>query len=125
MTLGEQIKKYRDEHKISLRSFARATNLSPTYISYLEKGETQRGTAPVPSIDTYKAVANAMGMTTDDLVRLVDDVVCINTDEKAPAYKGERDYSPALKKIVDELCALPDDQLDKLLTLIRSAKDIL
>ena len=41
MYLGELIKKYRNENKISQRDFAKTCNLSHTYIAALEKNIDQ------------------------------------------------------------------------------------
>lgn len=46
-------------------------------------------------------------------------------DEETPADEGERVYSPALQAIIDELYGMTDEQLDKLLLLIQSAKKVL
>lgn len=42
MFLGEIVKKYRLEHKISMDEFARLSGLSKGYISMLEKNENPR-----------------------------------------------------------------------------------
>lgn len=78
MTLGQKIIEYRQEHELSVRAFARMANLSPTYVSYLETGKTQRGNHPVASIETYKSVAKAMKMKLDDLLCEVEDEVAVN-----------------------------------------------
>ena len=89
MTLGEFINTYITEHKISRRAFARLTGLSVTYISYLINGETQRGLAPVPSIDTYKVCAKAMGLDTDELVRMVDDDIAWGQQKNPTTANGD------------------------------------
>lgn len=78
MTLGQKIALYRQEHELSVRAFSRMSGLSPTYVSYLEAGKTQRGNPPVASIDTYKSVARAMKIQLDDLLAEVEDEVAIN-----------------------------------------------
>ena len=102
MTLGEKIREYREQHDISLRAFSRLCGLSPTYISYLEKGITQRGKAPVASIETYRVVAKAMGKDVDALIREVDDMVSINSN-KPP---------------------IPDDELEELLYTLSNRSDL-
>lgn len=78
MTLGECIKQYRDAHGISQRKFAQMTGLTNTYISFLERNQNAKGDAPIPSIETYKVVASAMGITVDKLVAMVEDKVVVN-----------------------------------------------
>lgn len=102
MTLGDAIKTYREEHGISLRAFARLTGLSPTYISYLEKGQTQRGNKPIASIETYRVVAKAMGKDIDEFIREVDDVVSVNSHPKEKDAETGPNIRTA-KKIADSL----------------------
>lgn len=79
MKLGELIVKYREDHGMSLRAFSRACGISPTYLSMLEKGVNGRGSVPVPSVETYKSIARAMGMDVDQLVRTVEDNVDLSS----------------------------------------------
>ena len=73
MFLGEIIKAYRDEHGLSMQDFASLSKLSKPYISQLEKNKNPKtGDAIVPSPDTFQKVATAMGITFDDLIRMVD-----------------------------------------------------
>ena len=73
MFLGEIIKAYRDEHGLSMQDFASLSKLSKPYISQLEKNRNPKtGDAIVPSPDTFQKVATAMGITFDELIRMVD-----------------------------------------------------
>lgn len=80
MPLGDAIAQYRKEHDMSLRAFARSTGLSATYISMIEKGVNARGSIPMPSVDTYRAIAKAMGLSLVELFSIVDE------DEYKPYY---------------------------------------
>lgn len=95
MTLGEVITEYRHEHDLSMRAFARAAGLSVTYISSLENGVTQRGNKPTPSLETYRAIAKAMGMDIDSLLRRIDDDIKI-----MPTSAGEHKLSPRKQEAV-------------------------
>lgn len=75
MTLGEIIKKYRDDNVMSMDSFARLSGLSKSYISVLERNITPHGNQPSPGIDTYRAVAKALGIDVNELIRAVDDEI--------------------------------------------------
>ena len=75
MTLGECINNYLNDHKMSMRSFATLSGVSHTYISYIINGKTASGAVPVPTIDKYKAFAQAMGMNVNDLIAMVDDKI--------------------------------------------------
>lgn len=81
MTLGEYIKEYRTTHDLSTRAFARAAGLSPGYLSQLESGAHPRTGEPItPTIRTYKGVAQATGVTLDELCRRVDGRIHIEAD---------------------------------------------
>ena len=81
MTLGEYINTYCHEHNISMREFAKMSGVSHAYISMIVNGKTPRGNAPTPSIDKYKAIASAMGITLDQLLRAVNDNVSLSDSE--------------------------------------------
>lgn len=72
-TLGTVIKNYRKEHGLSMQDFAELSGLTKGYISRLESNKGYgHDRAPVPSINTYKNVAQAMRITLDELIRMVD-----------------------------------------------------
>lgn len=72
-TLGTIIKKYRDEHGLSMDAFAELSGISKGYISMLEKNINPRtGKSITPSLDTYNAVAKALKIDLDKLLSMVD-----------------------------------------------------
>lgn len=74
MFLGEIVKKYRLEHKISIDEFARLSGLSKGYISMLEKNENPRTKKPIsPSIDTIKQVSEVTGIDFNEIIEMLDD----------------------------------------------------
>ena len=82
MKLGELIRDYREQHSLSLRAFSRAANLSATYVSMIERDLNGRGKMPVPSVETYRAIAKAMGLDVSDLIRMVDDKIDLSPERK-------------------------------------------
>lgn len=62
MKIGEIIKKYIDEHQMSVREFARNANLSNTYISNLVNGADKN-----PSLVAMNKIASAMGISSQEL----------------------------------------------------------
>ena len=82
MTLGEVIYNYRKKHGLSMDKFSDLSGLSKAYISILERNRTPRGSVPSPSIDTYRNVAKAVDMDVDELIRLVDDNILLESHEK-------------------------------------------
>lgn len=88
-TIGTLIKKYREEHNLSMEEFGRKCGLSKAYISLIERGKNTRSDKPiVPSIDTVKAIADALGLDVDTLLNSTDpnQVIRINS----PQRKGVR-----------------------------------
>ena len=59
MRLGEYIKSYRDDHDMTMESFASKSGLTKGYVSMLEKGTNPRsGKEIVPSLETIRKVAD-------------------------------------------------------------------
>ena len=80
MKLGEYIKQYRQEHGLSMRSFAATCGLSVGYISMLENNRNPQTGEPItPSISSYRAVAEATGISLDSLIGIVDDKISIDS----------------------------------------------
>ena len=81
MKLGEYVNAYRLEHGMSQRAFATASGLTNGYISMLEKDRNPRTGEPIaPTIETYKKVAAATGISFDELIALVDDRILVNSE---------------------------------------------
>lgn len=78
MTLGEYIRTYRKEHNMSLRDFAELADLSPQYISNIEKGINNDGKPLSPTMTTYNKIAKATGISEGKLLSSVDDFVSVN-----------------------------------------------
>lgn len=87
MTLGDLIRQYREEHGLSQRQFAQICGLSNGYISLLELGYNRRTGKPVsPMLTQFHKLAKGMGMTIDDLIRILGDEVVIDLSASAEEY---------------------------------------
>lgn len=74
MKLGELLKSYRTEHKLSMDAFCELSDLTKGYISMLEKNEHPKSKKPiVPSYDTIEKIAKGMQISTEDLINMLDD----------------------------------------------------
>lgn len=97
MLLGDVIKEYRSKEKITLRDFSKMTGLSVAYINQLEKNLNPRTNREiVPSIDTFYKVAQAMGITLEDLSQLVDQnqpVALSYVSDQSCIYDDDKDIS--------------------------------
>ena len=100
MTLGDIVKNYRTEHGLSLREFSRISGVSNGYISMLEKNEHPKTKKPiVPSIEKMRCIANAMGMSFDSLLDMIDSDQPISIrKENAPAPSLTSSESDLLSK---------------------------
>ncbi len=73
MSLSEFLKNYRLDHNMSMDDFAQRSGLSKPYISMLEKNRNSKnGKAITPSIRTYKKIATAVGLSVDNLMRMLN-----------------------------------------------------
>ena len=74
MKLSEVVKKYRDEHGMSMDAFAKVCGLSKSYISMLENERNPKSGKPIiPTIITLKKIANGMNVDLDYLISETDD----------------------------------------------------
>jgi repressor LexA len=78
MKLGEIIKSYISEHDISVREFARKSNLSNTYISNIVNGSDKN-----PSLDVLGKIAKAMGLSSQQLFDCLDGEQAFAINQKA------------------------------------------
>lgn len=73
MYIGDFIKKYRQEHNMSMQEFANVTGLSKAYVGMLEKIYNPKTNQPIsPSIDKLNQIAKGVGITLDDLLQQLD-----------------------------------------------------
>lgn len=87
MTLGDVIKKYREEHSMSMEAFATKSGLSKAYISILEKNQHPTTGKPiVPSVKSMQSAANGMNMDVNDLFNIVDGYVTLSQSTDIPDY---------------------------------------
>ena len=87
MTYGDVILQYRNEHHLSQRAFSAKCKLSNSYIAFLENNRNPTtGKGIRPTIETLKKLASAMGMSTDQLLGMVDEdsQVIINSAGSLP-----------------------------------------
>lgn len=98
MTLGEFISKYRSEHNnMSIRAFARLTNLSPTYINNIERGTNNEGNRLSPTLLTYQRIADGLRIPLLELLLAVNDSVTINSE-----YTLEEQWIVSMYRRADE-----------------------
>lgn len=103
MILGDIILNYRNSFtpKMSQRDFAKKCGLSHTYIAALEKNIDPRTGKPIaPTLDTVKYISNGMGISIEEILKMLDDEQEFKMNEEAPKYHTEQYYmTPVYGKI--------------------------
>lgn len=84
MTIGELIRKYREENGLSQREFSVKSGVSNVTISMYEKNGINPKTGKPFSIgyETYAKIADAIGMNIDEMFELLGDDAMIDTIPK-------------------------------------------
>ena len=79
MTLGEIIREYRTEHRLSMEEFGNRIGASKQYISMLERNmNPSTGRPPKPTLEKIAAVASVVGEPLDALLRRLDGETAIS-----------------------------------------------
>ena len=103
MLLGDVILKYRKEHNISQRDFAKSCKLSHSYIAMLEKNIDSRTGKPIrPTLDTIKSVSQGIGCSVDDILKLLNDEQEISLSTKIDESKILGGLAADFDKLNDE-----------------------
>ncbi len=103
MKLGEIIKVFRKKNEMTMQEFANRAGLSKGYISMLEKSQhPQSHRRLVPSFETYLKVANAMSMSIDELVALLDDNETVRLNESSSSSPDAALAEQKIGKIIKE-----------------------
>lgn len=99
MILGDLIKEYRREHGYSMDQFAKMSGLSKAYISILERNVNPVNNKPViPSLETIKAVAQAINMDFNDVIAVLDGNQPVSLKDE-PEIPPGFEPKPNMKKI--------------------------
>ena len=119
MTLGDIIKRYRDNNQISMSDFAHMAKLSKAYISILERNYNPTTQKPaIPSLATIKSVASAMNMDFNELLAMLDPDQKIEL-KKEPATNKDDGLDPLDKELRDYVDRLTLEQKKFLLAQMK------
>lgn len=117
MTLGEIILQYREDHHMSQRQFALKCGISNGYIAMIEKNENPATGKPViVSVEKVRAIASAMNMTSDELVRMVDG----NTPVSLEAEQTGEPRTVEARIVSFGMDQLPQEERERLLAMVRA-----
>lgn len=101
MILGDLIKKYRSETGTSMEQFAKKSGISKAYVSILERNYNPvNGKPVVPSLETIKAVSNAIGVDFNDVIAMLD-------SNRPVVIREEKSAIPAGFEPLPEMTTIP------------------
>lgn len=129
MILGDLIKKYREENGMSMEQFAQRSGLSKAYVSILERNRNPvNGKPVVPSLETIKSVAQAIGKDFNDVIALLDGNQQVQLASPSPAGRDDLtgEVQPEIE-MKDQLMAfygevkddLTEDDIDDIMASMR------
>lgn len=110
MTLGEFISKYLAEKDISIREFSAMVKMSPQQFSNIIKGIGNNGKPMSSTMKTYKKIADALGMSESEFLKMLNDDVQVNptvTDEdiKFALFGGDGEITDEMFEEVKRFAA--------------------
>ena len=118
MTLGDLVMQYRNEHQLSQRQCAMKCGISNGYISMIEKNvNPATGKPPIPSLQKVRAIALAMNMTADEVMRITDGdtLVSLELDTISGTPK-----TPEARIVSAGMDDLPQDDRELLLSMFQT-----
>ena len=74
MKLSEIVRRYREEHGLSIRQFAKQCGISHSAIANIENETNSYGEAYIPQLGTINKVAYGMGIPARELLSMMDGV---------------------------------------------------
>lgn len=118
MKLSEIVKKYREEHGLSLRAFAERVGVSHNAIANIENERNSHGNPFVPTMETLIGIASAMGISLNDLLHMIgdQDVFVTETDELRDMLKD----NPDMRWMLSTTSKFDKDDFDAVVNLIKS-----
>ena len=130
MKLGELLKSYRTEHKLSMDAFCELSDLTKGYISMLEKNEHPKSKKPIiPSYETIEKIAKGMQISVEALIDKLDDDQEIQINSTPPHLKSISITHP-LPDAPDSLTQQITDKVVQLTTqnkkiMLRTSEELL
>lgn len=90
MKLGDWLKKYRDDNKLTMQDLADACGFSKAYIGALEKGiNPSTGKPYSPTIQTFVKIARGTGYELDSLLKMLDSDQLVTLNESTQRLSEE------------------------------------
>lgn len=126
MYLGELVKKYRTENQLSMDEFAIRSGLSKGYISMLENNKNPRtGNPIIPSLETIRQVASALGKDVNEVINLLDDnqKISLNNSFENECHKKKRNLRAVSRLEDSEISENEDEQITAFIDFLISQRN--
>lgn len=92
MTIGDLIRKYREENNLTMDEFVKGTKLTKGYISMLENNKNPNTGKPIkPSLEKIKTIAERMSIDLTGLLESIDPDFEVNLiDEEIHTFAAHK-----------------------------------
>lgn len=109
MKLSEIVRRYREEHGLSIRQFAKQCDISHSAIANIENETNSYGEPYIPQLGTINKVAFGMGIPARDLLSMMDGV----NIESSPTddLRDELKDNPELRTLLSASSKLSKEDL--------------
>ena len=109
MKLSEIVRRYREEHGLSIRQFAKQCDISHSAIANIENETNSYGEPYIPQLGTINKVAYGMGIPARDLLSMMDGV----NIESSPSddLRDELKDNPELRTLLSASSKLSKEDL--------------
>lgn len=135
MHIGELIKNFRQENKITMEEMGKILGVSKAYVSMLEKNRNSRSGKPIaPSTAILKSVADLYQISLDELLKQLDDdqpIEVVSTPKiesgyydnpDAAEYAEEARTNPEIRVLFSATKGISKDSLQKTIDFVNFLK---
>lgn len=117
MKLSEIVKRYREEHGLSIRQFAKQCDISHTAIANIESETNSYGEPYIPQLGTINKVAYGMGIPARELLAMMDNV---NIDDSpVDEIRDELKDNPDLRALLSASSKLSKEDLAVVIQIVK------
>lgn len=124
MTVGDYIIKYRAEHGISQRTFAKMSGLSNQTVANIENGIHPKSKKPfIPTMETLKAVADCTGISLQELFSMCDGSFALDdadTSREPVYYTGSNSRVAKLVPVLEQCTRKQLDEIAAYVEFVRA-----
>lgn len=126
MTLGDVIKSYRDENKVSMEYVANLCGITKGYVAMLEKNVNPKTGRPVkPTIETIVKVCNGLHLDFNSVFDSLDDDYEINISTSQPSSSApELELTEQQEELIKLSNNLSEEQVARILSYAQAIYDL-